>query len=59
MILSSIMDMGVVFLMSARGILMVPLPGAVIASVILAYVLYLIALDFVGVPILSRLMHTS
>jgi Acyl-CoA dehydrogenase, N-terminal domain len=49
----------VVCLMSVRGILMAPLPGAVIASVILACALYLIALDFLKVPILSRLMYTS
>jgi len=59
MILSSIVDMGVVCLMSVRGILMAPLPGAVIASVMLACALYLIALDFLKVPILLRVMYTS
>jgi H+-transporting ATPase len=59
MILSSIMDVAVVCLMSVRGILMAPLPSAVIASVILACALYLIALDFLKVPILSRVMYTS
>jgi hypothetical protein len=34
-------------------------PGAVIASVILACALYLIVLNFLKVPILSRLMYTS
>jgi hypothetical protein len=46
MILSSIVDLGVACLMSVRGILMAPLPSAVIASVILACALYLIAVDF-------------
>lgn len=56
MIFSSIVDVGVACLMSVRGILMAPLPGAVIVSVILACALYLIALDFLKVPILSRVM---
>jgi H+-transporting ATPase len=59
MILSSTVDVGVVCLMSMRGILMARLPAAVIGSVILACALYLIALDFVKVPILLRLMYTS
>ena len=59
MILSSILDVSVVCLLSTRGILMAPLPDSVIASVILACVLYLIALDFLKVPILRRLMYTS
>jgi len=59
MILSSIVDVSVVCFMSARGILMAPLPAGVIGSMALACVLYLIALDFVKVPILRRLMYTS
>jgi H+-transporting ATPase len=59
MILSSIIDVAVVCLMSVRGILMAPLPGAVTASVIITCVLYLIALDLMKVPILSRVMYTS
>jgi len=59
MILASILDAGVVCLMATRGILMAPLPGAVVESVIAACVLYLIALDFLKVPILRRLMYTS
>ncbi len=59
MILSSIMDVVVVCLMSVWGILMAPLPSAVIASVILACALYLIALDFLKVPILFRVLYTS
>ena len=59
MILSSIVDVSVVCFMSARGILMAPLPAGVIASTALACVLYLSALDFVKVPILRRLMYTS
>ncbi len=59
MIFSSIIDVGVVCLMSLRGLLMAPLPGAVIASVMLACALYQIALDFLKVPILLRLMYTS
>ncbi len=59
MMLSSIIDVGMVCLMARRGILMAPLPGAIIASVILACALFLIALDFLKVPILSRLMYKS
>ena len=59
MILSSIVDVSVVCLLSTRGILMAPLPDSLIGSVILACVLYLIALDFLKVPILRRLMYTS
>jgi H+-transporting ATPase len=56
MILSSVVDVSAVCLLSARGILMAPLPGAVIGPVILACVLYLIALDFLKVPILRHLL---
>ena len=59
MILSSIVDVAVVCALSVRGILMAPLPASVIGLVILACGLYLIALDFLKVPILSRLMYTS
>ena len=60
MILSSIVDVSVVCLLSTRGILMAPLPDAVVASVISACGVYLIALDFLKkVPILRRLMYTS
>ena len=59
MIFSSIADVSVVCLLATRGILMAPLPDSVIVSVILACVLYLIALDFLKVPILRRLMYTS
>ena len=59
MILSSILDVSVVCLLSTRGILMAPLPASVVRLVILASVLYLIALDFLKVPILRRLMYTS
>ena len=58
MILSSIVTW-IVCLLSARGIVMAPLPGAMIASVMLACALYLIALDFLKVPILLRVMYTS
>ena len=59
LILASILDVGVVCLMATRGILMAPLPDSVVGLVILACVLYLIALDFLKVPILRRLMYTS
>jgi len=59
MILSSIVDLSVVCLLSTRGILMAPLPDAVVASVISVCGIYLIALDFLKVPILRRLMYTS
>ena len=59
MILSSIVDVSAVCLLSTRGILMAPLPDSLIGLVILACVLYLIALDFLKVPILRRLMYTS
>ena len=59
MILSSIADVGVVSLLSTRGILMAPLPSSLIGSVFVACVLYLTALDFLKVSILRRLMHTS
>jgi H+-transporting ATPase len=59
MILSSIVDVAVVCLMSVRGILMAPLPNAVVASVIVVCALYLIALDFLKVPTLRHLMYTS
>ena len=59
MILSSIGDVSAVYVLSTHGILMAPLPQAVVISVILACVLYLIALDFLKVPILRRLMYTS
>ncbi len=59
MILSSIVDVSVVCLLSIRGILMAALPDAVVASVIAACVLYLVALDFLKVPILRRLMYKS
>ncbi len=57
MILSSILDVIVVCLLSTRGILMAPLPAVVIGSVILACVLYLVALDMLKVPLLRRLMY--
>ena len=56
MILSSIVDVAVVSAMSAHGVWMAALPGAEIALVILASALYLIALDFAKVPILSLVM---
>jgi len=56
MILSSIVDVALVSAMSARGVWMAALPGAGIVLVILASFLYLIALDFAKVPILSRVM---
>ena len=59
MILSSIVDVSVVCFLSTRGILMAPLPDSLIGSVMLACVLYLIALDFLKVPILRRLTYTS
>lgn len=59
MILSSIIDIGVVCLMSVWGVLMAPLAGTVIVLVIFACALYLIALDFLKVPILLRVMSTS
>ena len=59
MILSSIVDVSAVCLLSTRGILMAPLPDFLIGSVILACVLYLIALDLLKVPLLRRLMYTS
>jgi len=59
MIFSSIADVSVVCLLSTRGILMAPLPAMIVGSVILVCVLYLIALDFLKVPILRRLMYTS
>jgi len=55
MIVSSIMDVGVVCVMSMRGIAMAPLPAALIGSVILACVLYFVVLDFLKVPILAAL----
>jgi hypothetical protein len=59
MIISSIVDVSVVCILSIRGILMAPLPGTVVGSVIAACAGYLIALDFVKVPILRRLIYTS
>jgi H+-transporting ATPase len=59
MIFSSIADVIVVWLLSTRGILMAPLPASLVNSLILACTLYLIALDFVKVPILRRVMRTS
>ena len=59
MILSSLIDVTVVSLMAVRGVLMAPLSDVVVASLILACALYLIALDFLKVPILSRLMYRS
>ena len=59
MMLSSIVDVCAVCLLSILGILMAPLPISLVGSVILACVLYLIALDFLKVPILRRLMYTS
>jgi H+-transporting ATPase len=56
MIISSIVDVSVVCILSIRGILMAPLPGTVVGSVMAACAGYLIALDFVKVPILRRLM---
>jgi len=38
---------------------MAPLPDSVVGLVILPSVLYLIALDFLKLPILRRLMYTS
>ena len=58
-VLSSIVDASAVCFLSLRGILMAPLPVDTIAAVILACVIYLIALDFLKVPILRRLMYTS
>ncbi|HZP45052.1 MAG TPA: plasma-membrane proton-efflux P-type ATPase [Candidatus Binataceae bacterium] len=55
MILSSLVDVAVVFAMAAHGIWMAPLPLDGLTLVLSASALYLIALDFVKVPILSRL----
>ena len=59
MILSSIVDVSLVCLLSIRGILMAPLLVSLVGSVILACALYLMALDFLKVPILRRLGYTS
>lgn len=59
MILSSIADVIVVWLLSTRGILMAPLSASLAGSVLVACVLYLIGLDFVKVPILRRVMDPS
>jgi H+-transporting ATPase len=56
MIFSSIADIGAVCFLSIRGILMAPLSAPVVGSVMLACVGYLLALDFLKVPILRRLM---
>jgi H+-transporting ATPase len=54
MVASSTIDVAVVCVMSREGILMSPLRGLLIGSVLLACALYLIALDFLKVPILHR-----
>ncbi|MGO9451254.1 MAG: plasma-membrane proton-efflux P-type ATPase [Candidatus Binataceae bacterium] len=59
MILSSIADISVVCILSKRGILMAPLPSTAIVSMILACALYLVALDFVKIPILRQVMYSS
>jgi H+-transporting ATPase len=56
MIFSSIADISAVCFLSIRGILMAPLSAPVVGSVMLACVGYLLALDFLKVPILRRLM---
>ncbi len=56
MIFSSTVDLSVVGLLAIRGILMAPLPSVVVSSVIVACAGYLIAIDFVKVPILRLLM---
>lgn len=56
MIFSSIADISAVCFLSIRGILMAPLSAPVVGSVMLACVVYLLALDFLKVPILRRLM---
>ncbi len=55
MILSSIADVTVVCVMATWGILMAALSGGILVSVIVACVVYLMALDVVKVPILRRL----
>ena len=59
MIFSSVADVSVVCFLSTRGILMAPLPYSMVGSVILAGVLYLIALDFLKVPIFGLLKYAS
>jgi H+-transporting ATPase len=57
MVIASIVDVLVVCILSVWGILMAPLPASVLLVVGLASVLYLIAMDFLKVPILHRLMQ--
>jgi H+-transporting ATPase len=59
MVLSSVADVVVVYVLSTRGILMAPLNPSTFIEAIAACALYLIALDFLKVPIMRRLMYTS
>jgi H+-transporting ATPase len=59
MILASIVDLSVVCTLARFGILMAPLPNAAIVSILFACVLYLIALDFVKVPVLRLTTYGS
>ncbi len=55
MIFASLADFAIVYVMSAQGIWMAALPSSAIGMVVVASILYLIALDYFKVPILRRL----
>ena len=58
MVVISIADISIVSFLAIRGILMAPLAPCLVGSVIAICATYLIALDFLKVPILGRLMRT-
>jgi H+-transporting ATPase len=57
MIFASVIDLIVVWLLATRGILMAPLPSAIVGVILVACVLFLAMLDFLKVPILKALSY--
>jgi H+-transporting ATPase len=58
-ILCSVADLAVVSFLAIRGFLMAPLPAAIVGLIALACVAYLIALDFLKVPLLRRFNYAA
>jgi H+-transporting ATPase len=54
LLLSSVLDIVVVGLLAARGVLMAAVPVTLFAAVLVACALYLAGLDFLKVAVLRR-----
>ena len=59
MLLSSLVDIILVCFFAVDGILMAPLPLAIVGGTMVASAIYLIALDFIKVPIFAKWMVSA